>query len=255
MNAVALWGDHVGVGAQDIYVNYNIDWEEKRHFWLWNTALVFLSLCGGALMVQLRSASLWHNAEVLSPDLTSYTNHHPCGTPLDPLKVERATCFWGRRQQWGKKTGLSRDYLHRVTWSSKRLWAVRTEEWSVGEWLIERKERETEQESEAKKQRHTEREGWEKIRSTDQEVEGRQRWAELLMCCERDDQLEEHRVERHHWLKYCSSCRSPPGTTRAAVRRAKKETEEWIINCAAAWKHHQKRRASWYTAKQVSSAK
>lgn len=71
----------------------------------------------------------------LFPDLISYTKHHPCGTPLDPLRLWRGTCFWGRRLQWGKETGEvvvvdksqsksgpSSGYLHWVT-SSSKLWA------------------------------------------------------------------------------------------------------------------------------------
>lgn len=44
----------MGVGAQNIYVNYNVDWRGEKA--LWNTALVFLSFCGVALMLQLRAA-------------------------------------------------------------------------------------------------------------------------------------------------------------------------------------------------------
>lgn len=47
MNAVALWGDDVGVGAQDIHVNYNVDWAEKASLTLeyYPCFLVFL-WCG-----------------------------------------------------------------------------------------------------------------------------------------------------------------------------------------------------------------
>lgn len=138
MNAVALWGDHVGVGAKDIYVNYNVDWEENRHFWLWNTALVFLSFCGVALMVQLGAAFLQQNGTTLKVFLPTW-HPTPTATPVGHLWIPRK---WGEppvsgggdysegsrqeRRSCGKtqsKSGPSSGYLHRVTGSSSRLWA------------------------------------------------------------------------------------------------------------------------------------
>lgn len=48
MNAWALWGDRVGVGAQDIYVNYNVDGEEKKALWTLEHCPCFLDIlwCG-----------------------------------------------------------------------------------------------------------------------------------------------------------------------------------------------------------------
>lgn len=89
-----------------------------------------------ALMVQLRAAFLWQSVKGFSPDLTSYTNLHPFGTPLDPPETLESYLFLGEETSVGKdvrrsggcgetqsKSGLSGGYLHRVTSSSGRLWA------------------------------------------------------------------------------------------------------------------------------------
>lgn len=102
-----------------------------------------------------------HNVKGFSPDLTSYTDRHPCGTPLDPLKewgeppVSRGGDYkterGGRRGKTQTESGPSCGYLHRVTSSSRGLWAgwkyVRRNLWilvaytstPLYEWLIERR--------------------------------------------------------------------------------------------------------------------
>lgn len=163
MNTVALWGDHVGVGAQDIYVNYNVDWEEKRPFWLCNTALVFVSFCGVALMVQLRAAFLWQNVKRLIswPDIL----HHPPSlwdTFGSPESGESHLFLWeettvrkgSRREgccgETQAKTGPSSGYLQRVTIAGcgqagssygGMIGFHCTLLWGVEEWLIERREK------------------------------------------------------------------------------------------------------------------
>lgn len=68
-------------------------------------------------------------------------------------------------------------------------------------------------------------------------------WAELKMCCERED------------LRSDPFCWNPPGTTRTAVHQVKEEKKKWLSLFTIVPKHCQKRRASCYVAKQVKSAK
>lgn len=88
MNAWALWGDRVGVGAQDIYVNYNVDGEEKKALRTLEHCPCFLDIlwCGfdGTAEGLNFCGKPWKRG--LSPDLTPYTSRRPCGTPLAPLK-------------------------------------------------------------------------------------------------------------------------------------------------------------------------
>lgn len=98
-------GKQVGVGAQDMYVNYNVDRKEKRLLTLWWCPCFLDILRCGFWWRVWRAEFLWQTREKgLSPDLTPYTgSRHPRGTPLDHQESRRNLFLEGGDNSEGGK--------------------------------------------------------------------------------------------------------------------------------------------------------
>lgn len=188
------------------------------------------------------SGSGRHSAKGFSPQLTYYTNHRPCGTPLDPPETPRRHLFLGEETCAGKadggksrcgktqsKSGLSSGYLHTVSSSSRRLWTgwkqVRRNVWILvaylsspskckDDWLSATRAREI-----GKQKDKSERLG--SVRKA------KKRWAEPKACYEREDlrsnppvgiQLEQPAQLCTKWRKRKRSDQASLQYYRSAVR-------------------------------------
>lgn len=103
-------GKQVGVGAQDMYVNYNVDRKEKRLLILWwCPCLLDILRCGFWWRVWRAEFLRQTREKGLSPDLTPYTgSRHPRGTPLDHQESRKNHLFLegGDDSEGGKQRRL-----------------------------------------------------------------------------------------------------------------------------------------------------
>lgn len=103
-------GEHVGVGAQDIYVNYNREWRKKGVLTLEHCPGFSCLFCTVALMAQLGAALLWLHCTTLQAcplawHSTPTTTLPPWDTFVSPpLQMQkRTTCFWRMWPKTAKK--------------------------------------------------------------------------------------------------------------------------------------------------------